>query len=58
MIEGKAKVARDRDPKKDIEALAIRYTGEDAGRKSARERYWKMDRISLEIVPERVFEDL
>jgi len=58
MIEGKARIATERDPKKDIEALAIRYTGEEAGRKSARERYWKMDRVSIEIIPERVFQDL
>lgn len=58
MIEGRARIATERDPKKDIEALAIRYTGEEAGRKSARERYWKMDRVSIEIIPERVFEDL
>ena len=58
MIEGKARIATERDPKKDIETLAIRYTGEERGRKSARERYWKMDRISIEIIPERVFVDL
>jgi PPOX class probable F420-dependent enzyme len=57
-IEGKARIADERDPRKDIEALAIRYLGEEAGRKSARERYWKMDRISIEITPERVFQDL
>ncbi len=54
MILGKARVAKERDANKDIEALAIRYTGEEAGRRSARERYWKQDRISLEIVPEKV----
>jgi len=54
MILGKARLATERDGKKDIEALAIRYTGEEAGRKSARERYWKQDRASLEIIPERV----
>ncbi len=58
MIEGKARIATERDPKKDIETLAIRYTGEEAGRKSARERYWKMDRVSIEIIPERLFQDL
>ena len=58
MIEGKARIATERDPMKDIETLAIRYTGEEAGRKSARERYWKMDRVSLEIIPERVFQAL
>jgi len=58
MIEGRARIANERDPMKDIETLAIRYTGEEAGRKSARERYWKMDRVSLEIIPERVFQAL
>ncbi len=58
MVEGKARVATERDAKKDIEALAIRYTGEEAGKKSARERYWKMDRISIEIVPERITQSL
>jgi PPOX class probable F420-dependent enzyme len=58
MIEGKARIATERDPKTDIETLAIRYTGDEAGRKSARERYWKMDRVSIEIIPERVFQNL
>lgn len=51
---GTARVAAERDPKKDIEALAIRYHGEEKGRKAARERYWKMDRVTLEIVADRV----
>lgn len=54
MIEGRAKVANDRDAKKDIETLAVRYTGEEAGRKAARERYWKDQRASIEIVPEKI----
>ncbi|MDA4124912.1 MAG: PPOX class F420-dependent oxidoreductase [Thaumarchaeota archaeon] len=58
MIFGKGRIAKERDPMKDIEALAIRYTGEEAGRKAARERYWKMDRISIEVVPQRVVADL
>jgi len=58
MIEGTARIARERDPKKDIETLAIRYTGEEAGRKAARDRYWKDPRVSLEIIPERVIVDL
>ncbi len=58
MVEGKARIATERDPKKDIEALAIRYRGEEAGRKSARDRYWKMDRVSIEIIPERIIQEL
>lgn len=58
MILGKARVASERDPLKDIESLAIRYTGEEAGRKSARERFWKQPRVSVEIVPERVIQQL
>lgn len=58
MILGRARIATERDGKKDIETLAIRYTGEKAGRKSARERYWKQDRVSIEIVPERIILDL
>jgi len=54
MIQGRARVAEERDANRDIEALAIRYNGEEAGRKAARERYWKDQRISIEIVPERV----
>jgi PPOX class probable F420-dependent enzyme len=57
-IFGRARIATERDPKKDIEALAIRYTGEKAGKKAARERFWKMDRVSLEIIPEHVVADL
>ena len=58
MILGRARLATERDGKKDIETLAIRYTGEEAGRKSARERYWKQDRASIEIIPERVIQQL
>ena len=54
MVEGRARIAEERDAKKDIETLAIRYTGEEAGRKAARERYWKDPRISIEIVPEKI----
>ena len=53
-VFGDARVASERDPMKDIEALAIRYRGEEEGRRAARERYWKMDRISIEVVPRRV----
>ncbi|QQG48635.1 MAG: PPOX class F420-dependent oxidoreductase [archaeon] len=58
MVFGKARVAKERDAMKDIEALAVRYRGEEAGRKSARDRYWKMDRVSIEIEPERVVSGL
>jgi PPOX class probable F420-dependent enzyme len=58
MILGKARIAKERDPLKDIESLAIRYTGEKAGKKAAREQFWKQPRASLEIVPERVIADL
>lgn len=58
IVFGRGRIAKERDPMKDIEALAIRYRGEDAGRKAARERFWKMDRVSIEIVPERVVVDL
>jgi PPOX class probable F420-dependent enzyme len=58
MVEGRARIAEERDPKKDIETLAIRYTGEERGRKAARDRYWKQERVSIEIVPERVVQDL
>ena len=58
MIHGRARIASERDANKDIETLAIRYTGEEAGRKAARERYWKDERISIEIVPERVVQNL
>lgn len=58
MVLGKARVATERDANKDIETLAIRYTGEKAGKKSARERYWKQPRVSIEIIPERVISQL
>lgn len=58
IIFGKARIAKERDPKKDIEALAIRYHGEEKGKRQAREHFWKMDRVSIEIVPEKVFVDL
>jgi PPOX class probable F420-dependent enzyme len=58
MIEGRARIAEERDGKKDIETLAIRYTGERAGRKAARERYWKDPRVSMEIIPEKIIVSL
>ena len=58
IVEGKARVASERDAKRDIETLAIRYTGEEKGKKAARERYWKDERVSLEIVPERIIQAL
>ena len=57
VISGEGRVADERDPLKDIETLAIRYRGED-GRKTARSTYWKQERITIEIVPERIFSDL
>ena len=58
IIFGRARVAEERDGKKDIETLAIRYTGEEKGRKSAREIYWKQPRATIEIIPERVVSGL
>ncbi|MDV3292858.1 MAG: PPOX class F420-dependent oxidoreductase [Nitrososphaerales archaeon] len=57
-ISGRARVAKERDGHKDIETLAIMYTGEERGRKAARERYSKEERVSIEIIPRRVFSDL
>ena len=58
IVFGRARIARERDGKKDIETLAIRYTGEEAGKKSARDTYWKQPRVTIEITPERVVKDL
>ena len=58
IIFGKARIADERDGRKDIETLAIRYTGEAEGRKSAREIYWKQPRVTIEITPERVIDAL
>jgi PPOX class probable F420-dependent enzyme len=58
ILFGRARIAEERDGKKDIETLAIRYTGEAQGRKSARTVYWKQPRVSIEIAPERLAVDL
>ena len=58
IIFGRARMARERDAKKDIETLAIRYTGAKAGRKAARERYWKQERATIEIIADRVVSQL
>jgi PPOX class probable F420-dependent enzyme len=58
IVFGKARIATERDPLKDIETLAIRYTGEEAGRKRSREYYWRQDRVSVEIIPEKILESL
>ncbi len=54
MIFGTARIAKERDANRDIETLAIRYTGEEPGKKSARERYWKQERVTVEITPKRL----
>jgi hypothetical protein len=58
VIFGRARIAGERDGKKDIEALAIRYTGEEKGKRSARSTYWKQPRVSIEIIPEKVVNGL
>jgi PPOX class probable F420-dependent enzyme len=58
VIFGKGRIAKERDGKKDIESLAIRYQGEERGRKSAREVYSRQPRVSIEIVPERLVSEL
>ncbi len=57
-LEGEARIAVERNPLKDIEALAVRYQGESDGKKSARDRYWKQKRVSIELTPSRVIEQL
>jgi PPOX class probable F420-dependent enzyme len=58
IVFGRGRIAKERDGKKDIESLAIRYHGEEKGKRSAREVYWKQPRVSIEIVPERVISSL
>lgn len=57
-ISGRARVAKERNAHEDIETLAIRYTGEKRGRRSAREIYSKEERVSIEIIPRKVFSGL
>jgi len=57
-LEGEARVALERDPLKDIESLAVRYQGRTEGEKAARDRYWKQKRVSIELTPKRVIEQL
>ena len=58
LVEGKARIANERDPLKDIESLAIGYHGEAEGRKAARNYYWKQKRVSIEVVPSKFVEQL
>jgi PPOX class probable F420-dependent enzyme len=58
VIFGKARIADERDPHKDIETLAIRYHGEKKGKKQARDYFRKQKRVSIEIVPDRVVSGL
>ena len=58
ILFGRARMADERDGKKDIESLAIRYHGEERGRRAAREIYWKQPRVSMEIIVERVVSGL
>jgi len=58
IVFGRARMMKERDAKKDIETLAIRYMGATAGRRAARERYRKQERATIEIIPERVVSQL
>ena len=58
LVFGRARVATERDANKDIETLAIRYQGEAKGRKSARDVYWKQERVTIEIIPDKVLVSL
>jgi PPOX class probable F420-dependent enzyme len=53
-VFGAARLATERDAMKDIETLAVRYRGEKRGRADARNRYWKMKRVSFEVIPTRL----
>ena len=54
ILFGRARIAEERDANRDIETLAVRYTGEEGGKKAARECHWKDERTSIEIIQERV----
>ncbi|MDG6941636.1 MAG: PPOX class F420-dependent oxidoreductase [Nitrososphaerota archaeon] len=58
ILFGTARIASERDRMKDIEKLAIRYTGRAAGTKAARTRFWKEPRASIEITPRRAVVEL
>jgi len=58
MVFGRGRIATERDAYKDIETLAIRYQGEAKGKKSSRDIYWKQERVTIEIVPEKVLVSL
>ena len=58
LIEGRARVAKERDPLDDIETLAIRYVGEKQGKRQFRDYFSKEKRVSIEIDPENVIESL
>ena len=58
LVEGRARIAKERDPLKDIERLAVRYQGEKEGRKAARNYYRKQKRVSIEVVPRKFVEQL
>ena len=58
LVEGRARFAKERDPLKDIETLAVRYRGEAEGRKEARNYYWKQKRVSFEVIPSKFVEQL
>ena len=58
MVFGTGRVATERDADKDIENIAIRYQGEKKGKKSARDVYWKQERVTIEIVPDKVLVSL
>lgn len=58
LVEGKARIAKERDALKDIESLAIRYVGAEQGKRQVRDYYSKQKRVSIEVNPEKVIESL
>jgi PPOX class probable F420-dependent enzyme len=53
LVKGKAKVNDERNVEKDTERLAVRYLGEEAGRKMLPD-ILKVKHVVLEVIPEEI----
>ncbi|HXW37617.1 MAG TPA: PPOX class F420-dependent oxidoreductase [Nitrososphaerales archaeon] len=58
LFSGRARRATERDPLKDIETLAVRYNGEEQGKKQTREVFARQKRVTFEIIPDKVIVSL
>ncbi|MDA4128559.1 MAG: PPOX class F420-dependent oxidoreductase [Thaumarchaeota archaeon] len=57
-VRGEASISKTRNPYDDIRSLAVSYRGREEGERQFREIYSEQKRVTIEIKPEKVYENL